>query len=128
MNQAAWRTKTSKASVDLIADCGDVLKKIAPGTALNWTNRVFVGLTVNNKARNFIVFKPKKNWVRVQARFLPDSEKWRKKLKNAGLQTLGGKPGRSVHFRLTRPELKKNAVLCRALFTECYKNRTGKNS
>jgi hypothetical protein len=126
MTEHSWREKSSETSVEVVAACARTLKKISSGIELNWGNQEFIGITVNNHARNFLVFKPKIKWVRVHARFLPESEKWRKKLAKAGLHIVGGKPGRSLHFRLTKPELQKNSVLLRALFTECYKNRPGK--
>lgn len=128
MGAESWCEKSSVSSVQVVAGCGKILKKISAGIAVNLGNRNFIGVTVGNRARNFLVFKPKRNWVRVHARFLPETEKWGKKLTKAGLPIVGGKPGRSLHFRLTKSELKKNSALLRLLFTECYKNRTGQKA
>lgn len=125
MAEESWEAKSSANSIQVLSECGKILKKIGAGIELNWRTRNFIGVTVRNKARNFLVFKPKRNWVRVSARFLPETEKWSKKLSKAHLNVVGGKPGRSVHFRLTKQDVKKNSVLLRQLFAECYKNRVG---
>jgi hypothetical protein len=128
MDEEAWQKKSSIASVEAISKCKTILKKVASGISLNWGNRNFIGITVRNKPRNFLVFKPKQKWVRVHARYLQDSEKWRKKLAKAGLQIVGGKPGRSIHFRLSKSDINVNSQLLQALFRECYSRRMGEQA
>ena len=81
-----------------------------------------------NRSANFVMFFPKKKFVRVSARFLEDSEKWMNKLQKAGFHVVGGTPGKSVRFRTTKREVVLNRKLLTQVFTEGYNARTGNHS
>lgn len=85
-------------------------------------------MQVGNRSANFVTFAPKKKFLRVSARFLEDSEKWKNRLQKAGFHIVGGTPGKSVRFRATKREIASNKTLLSQMFTEGYQARTSKNS
>jgi len=127
-DRAAWLSKSSPASVEVVDEIGKLLKSIDSGVSINWANRGFVGLQVGNRSANFVTFAPKKKFVRVSARFLEDSEKWANKLQKAGFHIVGGTPGKSVRFRATKHEVVSKRKLLIQVFSEGYNARTGKDS
>jgi hypothetical protein len=127
-DRAAWLSKSSPASVEVVDEIGKLLKTIDPIVSINWANRRSVGLQVGNRSANFVTFAPKKKFVRVSARFLEDSEKWMNKLQKAGFHIVGGTPGKSVRFRATKREVVANKKLLIQVFTEGYNTRMGKDS
>jgi hypothetical protein len=126
-DRTAWLSK-SPASVEVIDEIGKLLKSIDSSVSINWANRRSVGVQVGNRSANFVMFFPKKKFVRVSARFLEDSEKWMNKLQKAGFHVVGGTPGKSVRFRTTKREVVLNRKLLTQVFTEGYNARTGNHS
>jgi hypothetical protein len=75
-------------------------------------------------ARNFVVFKPKKQFVRVEAR-VSDRELWIPRLEEAGLPTLSWKGGGRLRFRLRAGEVVSRRDLLRQLFVACQEEHRG---
>ena len=121
MGEKGWTEKSSPSSAKVVADCGKILKRVSPEIALNWSNRNFIGLTVRNRPRNFLVFKPKRNFVRVHARFLTETEEWSKKLTKAHLPIVGGKPKWSLHFRQQKASSRRTASYCKVSLRKATK-------
>jgi len=58
-----WLTRSSKATVELIDDLLAIInEKADPKQHLNF-NKYYVGLTDGSSARNFVVFRPRKNFL-----------------------------------------------------------------
>lgn len=123
VNADYWAEKASPESVDIAKRLGAIIKKVDAHAAINW-NQQFLGIRVGNRAVNFVIFVPKKQFVRVHAR-IPDTDGWTKKLNKAGFEVIGGTPGRSVHFRVTKQNVSGQKLLLQKLFSECYEARTG---
>jgi hypothetical protein len=127
-DRGAWLSNSSPASIEAIDQVEKLLKAIDTKVSVNWTNRNFVGLQVGNRSANFVTFAPKKKFVRVSARFLQDSEKWKNRLRKVGFHIVGGTPGKSVRFRATKGEIASNKKLLSQMFTEGYQARTGNDT
>ena len=122
VNADYWAEKASPESVDIAKRLGAIIKKVDAHAAINW-NQQFLGIRVGNRAVNFVIFVPKKQFVRVHAR-IPDTDGWTKKLNKAGFEVIGDR-GRSVHFRVTKQNVSGQKLLLQKLFSECYEARTG---
>lgn len=127
-DRETWLSKSSQQSIDAIDQIEKLLKTIDATVSVNWSNRYFVGLQVGNRSANFVTFAPKKKFLRVSARFLEDSEKWKNRLRKTGFHIVGGTPGKSVRFRTTKREITPNKKLLTQMFTEGYQARTGNDS
>jgi hypothetical protein len=127
-DRETWLQKSSPASIEAVDQIEKLLKAIDSKVSVNWPNRNFVGLQVGNRSANFVTFAPKKKFVRVSARFLQDSEKWKNRLQKAGFHIVGGTPGKSVRFRATKGEIASSKKLLSQMFTEGYQARTGNDT
>jgi len=123
-----WIKKASEDSVKLVdEDCKSKLKEISPSLELKY-NRYYIGITENGPANNFLVFRPKKSFVRVGAKFgrsqLDQIDFWSNQLTGVGLVVLpGGRIDGWLYFRLTRQILEQHGDLVKKLFTASYNMR-----
>lgn len=85
-DRSYWEIKGSKATVAMADELLAILHQFAPKLALKY-NKFYIGLARDGKASNFVVFRPKKNWISVEPR-LEQSEATGKRLAEQGLDTL----------------------------------------
>ena len=124
-NRSYWVEKTSEDMVALVdKDCKIILQQISPDLDIKY-NRYYIGITENGPANNFVVFRPKKSFVRVGAKFgrnqLDQLDSWSNQLTEAGLTVLpGGKTDGWLYFRLTKQNLEQYSDLIAKLFAASY--------
>jgi len=83
-------------------------------------NRHYIGLTENGIAHNFVVFRPKKEFVRVSAK-ITEADAWVGRLEDADLVVMeGGRTRGTLIFRLKTGDVQKHHVLLKELFTAAY--------
>jgi len=117
-----WEKKGSKDSVAVADACLDIIKEIEPSLNLNY-KKGYIGLASESGANNFVIFRAKRVFARVEAR-LGDQKPWLEKLEKAGIVTLPGKGERPrIHFRLTVKEVKAHRDLLKQLFEACYREQ-----
>ena len=120
-----WVKKASEEMVTIVDDCKNILKTISPNLDLKY-NRYYMGITENGPTNNFVVFRPKKTFVRVGAKFvrtqLDQLDIWSNRLTEAGLLVLpGGRTDGWLNFRFTKQDLEQHRDLVAELFTASYK-------
>jgi hypothetical protein len=120
-----WVKKASEEIVSLVDDCKSILKTISPNLDLKY-NRYYIGITESGPTNNFVVFRPKKAFVRVEAKFgrnqLEQLDTWGNRLTVAGLVVLpGGKADGKLNFRLTKQDLEQHRDLVAELLAASYK-------
>lgn len=83
-------------------------------------NKWYVGLARNNQPLNFIVFKPKSQWVRVEVK-LDKSDDVQKRLEEAGIDLMeySTREGR-YKFRLSKGDAEKHSALLSDLFRSSF--------
>jgi hypothetical protein len=88
-----WVKKASEEMVSIVDDCRSILKTISPDLDLKY-NRYYIGITERGPTNNFVVFRPKKAFVRVGAKFgrnqLDQLDVWGNRLTEVGLVVLPG--------------------------------------
>lgn len=120
-----WVKKASEEMVKLVDDdCKMILKKISASLDLKY-NRYYIGITENGPTNNFLVFRPKKAFVRVGAKFGRNQSDqldfWSDQLTEAELVVFpGGRTDGWLYFRLTRQILEQQSDLVEKLFTAAY--------
>jgi hypothetical protein len=122
-----WVKKASEEIVTIVDDCKSILKTISPNLDLKY-NRYYIGITESGPTNNFVVFRPKKAFVRVGVKFGRDQidqlEIWGNRLTEAGLAVLpGGRTDGWLHFRLIKQDLERHRDLVVDLFTASYKKQ-----
>lgn len=63
-----------------------IIKTFAPELELKY-NKFYIGLAKDDQPNNFVIFRPKKDWLRMEVR-LERSEETQKQLEEAGLDLM----------------------------------------
>jgi hypothetical protein len=122
VDRGYWEKKGSKESLAVVDTCLSVIQQFAPKLNLKY-NKAYVGLSDQVRPKNFVVFRPKRQFVRVEPK-IADRQKWAERLEAAGIVVLPG--GRTrLHFRLARAEAEAHGDVLRELLEESYREREG---
>lgn len=99
-----WEIKGSKATVVLADKVLEMIREFAPGLELKF-NKIYIGLARDGQPDNFVIFRPKKNFIALEPRLKPN-EQLSAELEDAGLDVMeyDKKWGR-YRIRLTADEL-----------------------
>ena len=121
-DRAYWVAKSSEESVALAEQCLPLLRQVVPNLDVKY-NRYYIGLVQDGRPNNFAIFRPKKRWVRVEAR-LRETESWARNLDSGGFEVLaGGRGGGWLHFNLRQDDLQRNPELIANLFAAAYRGQ-----
>lgn len=124
VDRAYWEQRASKRSLAMVDDCLGIVREVDPALELNY-NKYYVGLAKAGAPNNFVVFRPKKQWLRIEPRVL-DQETWVSRLEEAGVTVL---PGEKIRERLVlqvrKEDIDKNRSLFGELFAQSYQEQNG---
>ena len=116
-----WVNRASEKSVSIADQCLSILKEVVTSVSFKY-NREFMGLTVEGAVNNFIVFKPKKQFLSVQAK-VEDRPHWKGALEEKGIEVISiGE--RRIRFRLTAHDVTDKRDILRELFEASYKENS----
>ena len=122
VDRAYWETKSTKKMLKVVDDCFDILKEIKPDIKPKY-NKYYIGVTIDGSVQNFVLFKAKKAFVRVEA-VLPDQESWRIRLDEAGLIVMvGEKKRKRLVIQLLPNALKQHKELVKEFLTVSYQEQ-----
>lgn len=115
-----WETKGSNESVKLTDECLNIIKEFDPSHSLSY-NKHYIGLSRRGRPNNFIVFRPKKKFVRVEVR-LNDMDTCKKVLeeKDVEIVSLDKRSGR-IKFRITKADIDNNHETLKLIFERAYR-------
>jgi len=113
-DRAYWENRGSKSTVAMVDELLEIIKTFAPKLELKY-NKFYIGLAKEGKASNFVIFRPKKNFVRFEPR-LDRSEQTQQRLETAGLDVMDYEDrwGR-YRIRLSTGDIKKHAQFLKQL-------------
>jgi len=119
-----WEAKASAKTVKLADGLLELIQSFAPGFELKY-NKHYIGLMLNGKAINFVVFRPQKTALRFEVA-LPKDDERTAQLEVAGLEVLeyDGQFG-YYKIRLSAEDIGKHQELLVALMKEAYAARGG---
>ncbi len=105
-----WEAKVGKGILAIVDRLCQMIKTFSPSIELKY-NKFYIGLALNGAPNNFVVFYPKKEFVRAEVR-LDRSDEIDKAIDESGLDSIGyEKRERRYRFRLTSQDLEKHAEL-----------------
>jgi len=119
-DRAYWEKRGSKSTLEATDSLIGLVNEFAPQLALKY-NKFYIGLaTKNGQPNNFVIFRPKKDWVRFEPR-LERSDEIQSKLEAAGIDVMeyDTRWGR-YRIRLGKGDVKKHELLLRDLLKEAY--------
>ena len=115
-----WEQKGSELSLALADECLEVLKEIDSSLALTY-NKYYIGLRQGNRANNFVIFKAKKKFLRVEIRFA-DVDALREELKNIDIEVIGiDKRWGGVRFIINKGDIPAHKEALKNIFLKAYK-------
>lgn len=116
-----WIQKGTIDTVKLADELLSIIKTFDNEVEFKY-NKFYIGLSKNEQANNFVVFRPKKNHVRMEVR-LPKSEEIENRLNDSGLDMMDyDKQWGRYRIRLTKKEIKDNLEFITELLEQAYKN------
>ena len=85
-DRAYWESHASKTTIADADELLAIIKTFDPAFGLKY-NKFYIGLAKNGQPSNFVIFRPKKDWLRLEVR-LPRSDETQSLLDNAGLDLM----------------------------------------
>jgi hypothetical protein len=83
-DRAYWIERSGLVGVEIVDSCLNIIHEIDKRVTLNY-NQSYIGLTYQNRSKNFALFVPKDTFARTSIS-LPDSNKWIELLSSRGLK------------------------------------------
>lgn len=119
VDRAYWEKRSGKNTLELTDSLLALVHEFAPDLSLKY-NKFYIGLAKDGRPNNFVIFRPKKDWVRFEPR-LERSDETQSKLEEAGIDIMeyDARWGR-YRIRLSRGEVKKHEQLLRDLLKQAY--------
>lgn len=119
-NRAYWEKRGTKNTLEITDSLLGLVNEFAPDMTLKY-NKFYIGLAAKSgHPKNFLIFRPKKDWVRFEPR-LDRSEEIQTKLEEAGIDVMDYDTqwGR-YRIRLGKDDVKKHEPLLRELIKKVY--------
>jgi hypothetical protein len=118
-----WEARTGKSTMEVIDSLTRIVKTIDPAFAAKY-NKGYVGLARDGQPLNFVLFKPKRQFVRVELR-LDRSEEAQAKLEQSGIDLMEYNVRHQRYkFRLYPGDTEKHAALLTELFRTSHEQFT----
>lgn len=115
-----WETHGSKFTVAMADELLEIIHRLDPRLELKY-NKFYIGLARNGQPDNFVVFRPKKNDIRVELRLEKD-EAIEQKLDGAGLDVMDYDDRSSRYrLRLAKGDVKKHLELLTELLSASFR-------
>jgi hypothetical protein len=119
-DRSYWIKRSSEEVLKVADYCLELLAKSNPSISFNY-NKGYIGIKVQNRANNMVLFWPKKGFLRIASKN-NNRDEWLNKLKEVGIVTFGERKSQRVHFKITLNELKNNEAIVEALLREAYQD------
>ena len=119
-DRAYWEKRGSQKTLALADELHKMVQELDSALELKY-NKFYIGLSKNGQACNFVVFRPKKSFIRLEPR-LKKSQDRQERLENAGLDVMDYDDnwGR-YRIRLSVEDFKKHADVITEGLKEAYK-------
>jgi len=118
-DRAYWEKRGSRATLEMADHLLHALQGIDPSLSFKY-NKYYIGLARNGRPNNFVVFRPKKEWLKVDVSLIR-SEELDHNLEEAGLDMLeyDSRYG-AYRIRLAKNDLPKYEEVLQRLFQQAY--------
>ncbi len=118
-DRSYWLNRASEKTVGMCDDLLESIKPLDSELELKY-NKFYIGLAKNGQPCNFVVFRPKKSFLRIEPR-LAKSDETQEQLETAGLDVMDydDRWGR-YRIRLTPADMKKQAEVINQVLTQAF--------
>jgi hypothetical protein len=116
-----WEERCSKKSVAMADQLLEIAKLHDQNLDLKY-NKFYIGLAKNGQPSNFVIFRPKKGFIRFEPR-LPDTPEMQDQLDSAGLDVMDyDKRWGRYRIRLQTNDIEKNKKILEDVISQAYAN------
>lgn len=123
-DRSYWEKRGSKTTLAMADQLFAVLKDLDQQLDLKY-NKFYIGLARNGRPSNFVVFRPKKEWLRLELG-LDKADELERKLQEAGLDVMDYDTRWGYYrLRLTKEDVKKHDQLLQSLLKQAYERAVG---
>ncbi len=120
VDRAYWERRVGKATLESTDSLVGLVNEFAPNMVLKYNKFYMVLADKNGQPNTFVIFRPKKDWVRFEVR-LDRSDEIQAKLEEAGVDDMGYDTRRGRYrIRLGKGDVKKCESLLRELMQKAY--------
>ena len=118
-DRSFWEKRATKKTVAVVDEFLEIVRKFDTTLELKY-NKFYIGLARNGQPDNFAIFRPKKDWVRLELR-LKRTDGTQERLETAGLDVMDydERWGR-YRIRMSPADITKHADLLASLLEEAY--------
>lgn len=118
-DRAYWEQRGSKATIAMADKMLEIVRQLDPSLEPKY-NKFYIGLARQGQPSNFVIFKPKKDWLRVEVR-LPKADEVQSELDASGLDVMDydSRWGR-YRIRLAPGDETKHAEFLKKLLTRAF--------
>jgi predicted transport protein len=122
-NRAYWEERASKQTLAMADELLELVRNLDRELELKY-NKFYIGLAKNGQPNNFVIFRPKKDWLRLEVRLDP-SDEMQAQMDGSGLDVMDydARWGR-YRIRLAKGDVSKHKDLIVALMSKAYGNVT----
>jgi predicted transport protein len=114
-----WEERGSKQTMEIADELLAMLNELDPALELKY-NKFYIGLARDGQANNFVVFKPKKTWLRLEPRLKRD-EQLQQLLEEQGLDVMDyDARDNRYRIRLARNDLRKHRDFLQQLLRQAH--------
>jgi predicted transport protein len=118
-DRSYWEKRATKQTVSLVDDLFDIVKSFDDNLELKY-NKFYVGITKNGQPDNFILFRPKKKFVRIDLRISKDKS-IEEKIEENELDIMDYSRSGRMRIKITKEDIKEKSVFLTELIEKAYK-------
>lgn len=118
-DRAYWEDRASKRTLAIADDLLSLVRALDPELELKY-NKFHIGLAKGGQPNNFVIFRPKKGWLRLEMR-LDRSDEMQRQLEESGLDLMDYDSHRGRYrIRLSKGDLTKHKDFLSSLLRKAY--------
>lgn len=117
-DRAYWEKRGTKATVSLVDELFEIVKSFDESFELKY-NKFYIGLAKDGQPNNFVVFRPKKKFVRIDLR-IPKEQETENRIEEAGFDLMEYSRSGRTRIKLTKKEIKEQHEFLTELIKMAY--------
>jgi len=117
-DRSYWEKRATTETVSLVDELYEIVKSLDPSIELKY-NKIYIGLAKNGQTCNFVVFRPKKQFVRIDLQ-IPKDQETENRIEEAGLDLMEYSRAGKTRIKLTKKEIKEQKEFLSELIKLAY--------
>ncbi len=120
-NREYWIKRGTEVTVKIVDQILEIINSFKTGYLLKY-NKFYIGLSKGGQPNNFAIFRPKKNFTRLELK-LPKTQEFDEIIENNDLDFIGYESRwGSYRIRLNKGDLKKHEIILKELLIKAEEN------